>query len=222
LRLVEFSPEGSAVQIRIYIADDHPLMREGLRSLLSASADFAVVGFGSTGRAALRDVRELRPLVVLMDISMPELNGIEATRQLAERCPECKVIILSMHATVEHYYRAMRAGAWGYVLKESAVDEVPAAVRSVAVGRRFVSRRIAEDFPPVHDVASPLEALSRREREILQLVAENHSNTRIAELLCISPKTVETYRCRLIQKLRVRGTADLVKFAIRHGITTIE
>ena len=210
------------MRITVFIADDHPLIRDGLRSLLAAHANIEIVGTAADGRTALREVQRLRPDVVLMDITMPELNGIEATRQLAERCPSVKVVILSVHATVEHYYQAARAGARGYLLKESAAEEVAAAIRAVHVGRRFVSTRIAESFQTKLDAGSPIDSLSRREREILQLVAEGHPSAEIATLISISPKSVDTYRCRLMQKLGLRGLCDMVKFAIRHGLTSVE
>lgn len=210
------------MRITVFIADDHTLIREGLCALLSAHANIQVVGTAASGREAVREVLRLRPEVVLMDISMPELNGIEATRQLAERCPSAKVVILSMHATIEHYYQAIRAGAWGYLLKESASDEVAAAIRSVHLGRRFLSVKIAEKYWPRPGADSPIESLSRREREILQLVSEGHGSAKIATLISISPKSVDTYRCRLMQKLGMRGLCDMVKFAIRHGLTSAE
>ena len=210
------------MQISVFIADDHTLMREGLRSLLAAHADINVVGVAESGLEAVREVRRLKPQIVLMDISMPDLNGLEATRQLTDRCPASKVIILSMHATIEHYHHAIRAGACGYLLKESATEEVAHAVRSVHSGRKYVSSSIIARFQYKPSMESPLDGLSRREREILQLVAENHCSSMIAKLLNVSPKTVDTYRCRLMQKLGMRGTPDLVKFAIRHGLTSTQ
>src|SRR5262245_16723406 len=209
------------MRIRVLIADDHALIRDGLRSLVAAQANIEVVGAAANGREAVREAQRLRPDVVLMDITMPELNGIEATRQIVERCPAAKVVILSVHATVEHYYQAARAGAWGYLLKESAFEEVAGAIRAVHVGKRFVSTRIAEAFQTKLD-ASPIDTLSRREREILQLVAEGQSSAKIATLISISPKSVETYRSRLMHKLGLHGMCDMVKFAIRHGLTSVE
>jgi len=210
------------MRIRVLIADDHALIREGLRSLLATQANIEVVSIAANGREALREVQRLQPSVVLMDITMPELNGIEATRQVVQRFPSVKVIILSVHATVEHYYQAARAGAWGYLLKESAFEEVAAAIRSVHAGKRFVSTRIAESFQTKLKSTSPIDSLSRREREILQLVAEGHRSAKIASLICISRKSVDTYRSRLMQKLGMRGLCDMVKFAIRNGLTTVE
>jgi DNA-binding NarL/FixJ family response regulator len=210
------------MQISVFIADDHTLMREGLRSLLAAHENINVVGVAESGLQVVREVLRLKPHIVLMDISMPDLNGLEATRQLTDRCPASKVIILSMHATIEHYHHAIRAGASGYLLKESATEEVAHAVRSVHSGRQYVSASIIARFQYKPNVESPLDGLSRREREILQLVAENHCSSMIAKLLNVSPKTVETYRSRLMQKLGMRGTPDLVKFAIRHGLTSTQ
>ena len=210
------------MRISVFIVDDHSLVREGLRTLLSAHADLDIIGTAANGREAVRDVQRLRPNVVLMDISMPVMGGLEATRQIVERCPSSKVVIFSMHATFEHCNQAVRAGASGYVLKESATEEVAAAIHAVHVGRRFVSPRLTERFQPAFDVASPIESLSRREREILQLIAEGHRSATIASLICISRKSVDTYRSRLMQKLGMRGLCDVVKFAIRNGLTTVE
>jgi DNA-binding NarL/FixJ family response regulator len=208
--------------ITVFIADDHALVRDGLRSLLAAHADLEVVGTAANGREAVREVQRLQPQVVLMDISMPEMNGIEATRQLAERCPGVRVLILSMHRSVEHYAQVFRAGACGYLLKESAADEIVSAIHAVHAGKRFVSPGIAETLHLRVGAGSPIESLSRREREVLQLVAEGQSSTKIASLIRISPKSVDTYRCRLMQKLGLHGLSDIVKFAIRHGLTTAE
>ena len=210
------------MRISVLIVDDHTLVRDGLSALLANHADIEVVGTAANGREAVRDVQRLRPNVVLMDISMPVMGGLEATRQIVERCPSSKIVIFSMHATIEHCQQAVRAGASGYVLKESATEEVAAAIHSVHVGRRFVSPKITERFEPKFDTESPIESLSRREREILQLVAEGHRSAKIASLICLSRKSVETYRSRLMQKLGMRGLCDLVKFAIRNGLTTVE
>jgi len=210
------------MRISVFIVDDHALVREGLRTLLAAHADIEIVGTAANGREAVHEVQRKRPNVVLMDISMPVMGGLEATRQIVERCPSSKVVIFSMHATIEHCSQAVRAGAGGYVLKECATEEVVAAVHAVHAGRRFISPKLAERFQPVFDTASPIDSLSRREREILQLVAEGHRSAKIASLICISRKSVDTYRSRLMQKLGMRGLCDVVKFAIRNGLTTVE
>lgn len=215
--------------VTVFLADDHAVLRDGLRFILETQGDIAVIGEAGDGRQAVRQVQQLRPDVVVMDIGMPELNGIEATRQIRETCPSTQVVILSVHATSEHIYRALEAGAKGYLLKESAGQEVADAVRAVHAGRRFLSQRITasvvDDYVHQHQdaqVKSPLERLSAREREVLQLVVEGKSSTEIAETLYISPKTVDTYRSRLMQKLGISDLPSLVKFAIQHGLTSAE
>ena len=215
--------------IEVFLADDHTVVLDGLRFLLDAEKDIRVVGVASDGRDAVSQVREINPDVVIMDISMPELNGIEATQQIHDSCPSVRVIILSMHYSREHIYRALRAGAKGYLLKDSAGQDVVEAVRAVHAGSRYLSRQITEtvidDYvnqSPGTQTRSPLDQLTRREREILQLVVEGKSSAMIAEVLYLSPKTVETYRSRLMQKLEISDLPSLVKFAIRHGITSLD
>ena len=209
--------------IRVVIADDHVLLRDGLKALLQATGDITVVGEVGNGQDALRRVPELAPDVVLMDIAMPELNGIEATRALTRKYPAARVIIVSMHTTSEHVHRALAAGAAGYLLKESAGSEVVTAVRAVHAGNRYLSRAVAE-FGRVDSAraeASPLERLSPRERQVLQLVAEGKSSAEIARIVNLSPKTVETYRSRLMKKLGVGDIPALVRLVIQHGITPL-
>ena len=180
-------------------------------------------------RETVRQVIKLFPDIVLMDIGMPELNGIEATRQICEACPSTKVIILSMYSTSQHISRAFKAGARGYILKESAGEDMIKAVRTVNSGKIFLCSEISEIVVGqyLHDkrigeVDDPLARLTAREREILQLLVEGKSNTKIAELLFLSPKTIETYRSHLMQKLGISDLPTLVKFAIQHGITSIK
>ena len=211
--------------ITVFVADDHAVVREGLASLLAAQPDIHVVGTAADGRDAVRQVVKLQPGVVIMDIAMPEMNGIEAARELRERVPRARVVILSMHSSAEHVYHALEAGAAAYLLKESAGQEIIAAVRTVCAGRRYLSPRIAElvaEGIGRGATANPLERLSRRERQILQLVAEGRSSTNIGTTLHLSPKTVDTYRSRLMQKLHVGNVAGLVKFAIQHGLISLE
>ena len=214
--------------ITIFLADDHSVLRDGISALLEAEQDIQVAGTAGDGRQAVQQVRKILPDIVLMDIAMPELNGIEATRQISETCPTVKVIMLSMHDSSEHIYQALKAGAKGYLLKESAGKEVVTAVRAVNSGRRYLSDRIEEmvieDYVLQRDAApqkSPLDKLSDRERQILQLVVEGKSSTEISEILFLSPKTVDTYRSRLMQKLGIRDLPGLVKFAIQHGLTSV-
>ena len=213
--------------IRVFLADDHAVVRDGLRLILDARPDITVIGDAADGREAVRQVAELRPDVVVMDISMPGLNGIEATRQIRGNCPSVKVIVLSMHDSPEYVFQAMKAGAQGYLLKESAGREVVAAVRSVYMGLRHLSHKIVavviDDYLEhrKRPVKSPLARLSGREREILQLIAEGKTTKETAEMLSLSQKTIETYRHRLMQKLKITDVAGLIKFAIRHGITSI-
>ncbi len=211
--------------IRVLLADDFPVVRDGLRVLLEAQSDIEVVGDAANGKEALRQARELHPDVVIMDIGMPELNGIEATLQMHDACPSAQVLILSMHSTTEHIFRALQAGAKGYLLKDSAGAEVVDAVRAVRAGRRYLSQKIAaaalDDYIVGRQTASPLENLSRRERQILQLVVEGKSSAEIGKMLFLSSKTVDTYRSRMMHKLGIGDLPSLVKFAIRHGVTQL-
>ena len=217
------------MSIKVFLADDHTIIRDGLRFILEANKDITVVGSASDGREAVRQVQALNPDLVIMDISMPGLNGIEATAQIHDSCPSTRVIILSMHHTTEHIYRALKAGARGYLLKESAGQEAVKAVRAVFKGERYLSRRIEEtvidDYVTQRQAvskSSPVEKLSSREREILQLVVDGKTSSEIAAIIYISPKTVETYRSRMMQKIGVSDITGLVKFAIQHGLTTLD
>ena len=209
------------MSIRILLADDHAMLREGLRALL-AGAGFSVIGEVSDGREALRRVQELAPEMVVMDIAMPGLNGIEAATTIRDRYPATKIVILSMHSSTEHVYRAFAAGAAGYVLKSAAGAELIGAVRAVHAGRRYLSEALHEtcgDILSGAARASPLDSLSARERQVLQLVVEGRSSAEIAATIHLSPKSVDTYRSRLMKKLGVRDVPALVKFALQHGIT---
>ena len=211
--------------IQIFLADDHGIVRCGLRALLETEPDLLVVGEATSGRAAISEVLRLRPDVAVIDIAMPELNGIEATRQIHEAAPAVHVIILSMYATREHIYQALKAGARGYVLKEAVGSELIEAIHAVYKGQRHLSPKIAEEiieeFIVQHetgDVASPLEQLSPREQVILQLVAEGKTSNEIAKILFLAPKTVEAYRSRLMQKLGLHDLPSLIRFALQHNL----
>jgi len=215
--------------IHVFLADDHEMVRDGLGLLLDREEDIRVVGKAADGLEAVRRIRDTRPNAVVMDIAMPSLNGIEATRRIVEETPETAVLILSMHATSEHIFQALRAGAKGYVLKESAGRELVEAVRAVVAGKRYITPKIQEiimeDYVHRGETPagkSPLERLTVREREILQMVVEGKPSARIAETLLLSRKTVETYRSRMMEKLGVRDVPGLVKFAIQHGLTSLE
>lgn len=213
------------MSIRILLADDHTIVRDGLRALLEAEPGFTTIASVANGLEAVQAARALNPDVAVMDIAMPELNGLDATAQIRRECPTTKVVILSIHATSEHIYQAFRAGAMGYLLKESTGSELVTAVRAVSEGRRYLAQRISdtvlEDY--LHQRAessrpSPLESLSEREREVLQLVAEGLSSAEVAARLSLSSRTVETYRARLMKKLDLRELPSLIRFAIENGL----
>ena len=211
--------------IRILIADDHAVVAEGLKHLIKSQADLQVVAIVGDGRQAVQRTEELRPDVVIMDLSMPELNGADATRVLLEKDPAAKVIVLSMYAEHEYVRRALRSGALGYVVKRSAGKDVVDAIRSVQAGQRYISPLVADamleqDVPPAKE--DRLARLSTREREVLQLLAEGRTGSEIAERLSLSPKTVETYRARMMEKLGIFELAGLVRFAIQQGVTALE
>ncbi|MCW5299036.1 DNA-binding response regulator [Herbaspirillum lusitanum] len=212
--------------IRIYIADDHTIVRDGLAVMLQVHSDITVVGSGSDGRQAVKEIEQLQPDVVIMDIAMPNLNGIEAALLLRDVAPAVKTIMLSMYATKEHIFRALQAGARGYLLKNSAGSELVNAIRIVQSGQRYLSQKISDavvdDYLLESRAAGPLDALSTREREVLQLVAEGHSSAQVAAMLSLSPKSIETYRSRLMQKIGVSDLPSLVKFSIHHGLISLE
>jgi two-component system response regulator NreC len=211
--------------IKILIADDHGVVAEGLKHLIEAQADMRVVAIAADGREAVRVAREAQPDVVLMDLSMPELNGADAARAILERDPKCRVIVLSMYSDREYVRRALTAGAAGYVVKRSAAKEVVEAIRAVFGGGRYLSPRVAdvviEDYAD-DKAADPLSRLSAREREVLQLLAEGRTGAEIAQRLSLSQKTVETYRARLVEKLGIRDVAGLVRFAIQRGLVSLD
>ena len=212
--------------IRVLIADDHGVVAEGLRFVVEAQPDMAVIDCIQDSREAVRRSIEACPDVVLIDHAMPLLNGTEAAYLIRERCPETRVIILSMYSNQVHVVRALQAGATGYVVKKSAAREVVEAVRTVHKGGRYLSKELADSVidQVVQNTpsADALKRLSSRERQVLQMLAEGHAVADIASTLSLSPKTVETYRARMMEKLGIHDFATLVKFAIQHGVTSLE
>jgi two-component system, NarL family, response regulator NreC len=215
--------------IKILIADDHGIVRTGLRLLLERISDMEVVGEAVDGRQAVRLARELRPDIVILDIGMPLLNGLEAAAQIVKDNERIGVIMLSMHTDESYIVRALDAGAKGYLLKDKADDDIERAVRSVATGRPFFSPTIAqallEDYVRLmreRHLQDSYDLLTEREREVVQLLAEGKSNKEAASVLNLSPYTVETHRTNLMQKLNLHNTAEIVLYAVRKGIIAIQ
>ena len=215
--------------IRIFLADDHKLLRQSLRVLLEKEPGLAIVGEAGDGLKTLDQVEALAPDVVLMDISMPHLDGLEATRRIKKRHPDVKVLILSMHGDDQYVGQALRAGASGYLLKDASKDELLLAIRAISQGGSYLSPRLSkmliDDYlrlsdqtaeDPYHDL------LTDREREVFQLMAENQSSPEIGRILGISPKTVRNHRANLMEKLGLHSQSDVVMFALRHGLIPLE
>lgn len=215
------------MSIRILLAEDHAVMRTGLRLVLERQPDFQVAGEASDGREAVNLAQKERPDVVVMDIGMPNLNGIEATRQICTTLPTCAVVILSMHSDEGYVLRALKAGAKGYLLKESAETDLIAAIRAVVAGKAYfspaVSRMLVEDYVRQlqdREIEDSYELLTTREREVLQLIAEGRSNKEIASQLNVSLYTVETHRGNLMEKLNLHTVPELILYAVRKGVIT--
>lgn len=211
---------------RILLVDDHAIFREGLKLLLEDQPDMCVVGEASTGSEAVNRLTGLSPDVVIMDIKMPRMGGIDATREMLQKDPSTRVIILSMYSNDKEVANAFRAGALGYVLKEDSGVELIDAVRSVQNNQRYLSRKLANAFADAYleaeETPDQLSKLSARERQVLQLVVNGKSSKEIAAFTSLSPKTVETYRSRLMMKLNIDNLPDLVKFAISQGLIELE
>ncbi|PZO42244.1 MAG: DNA-binding response regulator [Leptolyngbya sp.] len=213
--------------IQLVIADNHTLVRAGFRSLVEELDGIEVVGEAENGRDALQLVETLKPQIVLMDIAMPEMNGLEATARISREFPQVKVLILSMHANEEYVYQALRSGASGYLLKDSGAEELELALRAIARGETYlcpaVSKYVVSDYVRrLNQDQTPLDQITPRQREILQLIAEGKSTKEIAELLYISTKTVETHRTQLMDRLDIHDIAGLVRYAIRIGLVVLE
>lgn len=215
--------------IRVLLVDDHKVVCDGLHALLQTEEDIAVVGAAGNGYEAVQQAARLQPDVVIMGIAMPEMNGIEATEQIAKLKPAPRVLILTMHADADLIYRALQAGAQGYLLKEASGAELVDALRTVYAGQRYLSQRVSTLLANAYvclrgacGCQSLLEVLSPSERQVLQLVVEGKSSAEIAERLSLSVKTIETYRSRLMHKLGITDLPGLIRFAIRHGLTMPE
>lgn len=211
--------------LRILLADDHTVVRQGLRKVLEEQADWEVVAEAGDGREAVRQAEEFKPDIAILDVAMPLLNGIEATRQIAKRLPAVRVLILTMHADEAYVTQILKAGASGYLLKDSADVDLVQAVTEVSRGKSFFSPSIARLMLDEYvrprgdrDVSDRYEALSTREREIFQLIAEGKTNKEIAALLSVSPSTVETHRAHIMEKLDLHSAAEIVLYAVRRGV----
>ena len=216
------------MKIRLLLVDDHKIVRDGLRSLLRGETDMEVAAEAENGLEALRLAEKLNPDVIVMDVSMPDMNGIDAARAILERSPRCRIVALSMYSDRRFVEGMLRAGVAGYMLKDGAFEELARAIRAVAAGQAYLSPRIAETV--IKDYVHSLEGgrggffpeLSARERQVLQLVAEGKSTRNVAETLHVSVKTVETHRRQIMEKLNVRSVAELTKCAIREGLTSLD
>jgi two-component system, NarL family, response regulator NreC len=217
------------MNVRVLLVEDHTVVREGLRAILDTQLDIEVVAEAADGREAVEQARAHTPDVVIMDVALPRLNGIDATRQIVNELPKSKVVALSMHTDTQYVSEMLLAGARGYLLKDCASDELATAVRTVAAGKPHLSAAVADAV--VEDYVNRLQGgqtaarkgvLSGREREVLQLLAEGMSTKEIASELTVSVKTIETHRAQIAKKLGIRSVAGLTKFAIRTGLTSLD
>jgi DNA-binding NarL/FixJ family response regulator len=214
--------------ITIVLAEDHHVVRQGLRSLLEGEADFSIVAEAADGLKTVELIDRLKPNVLVADLIMPGLSGLEVTRQVRERSPQTHVVILSMHASEAYVLQALKNGAAGYVLKDSSATELVHAIREAVAGRRYLSPPLSERAIEVYlqkaenSALDPYETLTEREREVLHLAAEGYGNAEIAERLSISPRTAETHRANLMRKLDLHNQTDLIRYALRRGILTLD
>ncbi len=215
--------------IRIFLADDHTLVRQGIRTILESQPGFEVVGEAGNGRDTLEKIRELKPDLVVLDIGMPELNGLDTTRLIRKEMPRIRILILTMHTHEEYIFQILKTGATGYLLKDAASSELITAVEAVYKGDAYlspsISRSLLEDYVRKAEAMNQKESwepLTEREREVLQLIAEGFTNRNIAEKLGVSVKTVDNHRTNLMVKLGIHDTAGLVRYAIAHGLVSID
>ncbi len=225
-------------KVQILLVDDHDVVRTGLKAYLDTQTDLDVIAEAGDGLAAVQLVQELSPDVVVMDISMPGMDGLQATRQIKSICPSCKILALTVHNDKQYFFEMLSAGAVGYVTKQVAAEELLAAIRAVAANQVYLQpalamwlledyRRLANitsgvDYRPDPEQAKDLSVLSERELQVLELVAESKSNNEIGEILGISPKTVARHRERIMNKLNIHSIVELVRFAIRTGLVSVE
>jgi two-component system response regulator NreC len=216
------------MSLRVFIAEDHTLVRSGIRALLESDESLSVVGEAANGREAVEKIATLAPDLVLMDVAMAELNGIEAARQIHTASPSIRIIMLSMHDERQYVYESLKAGATGYVLKAAAYQDLRAAIQTVISGKNYMSPALSDTVMDDYvrrakgaDANTELGRLSGREREVLQLIAEGNSSAEVGELLHISVRTVDTHRHNIMTKLEIHSIAGLTKFAIRHGLCVL-
>jgi len=214
---------------RIVIAEDHTILREGLRALVSSNPNFEVVGEAEDGREAIRCVEKMKPNLVLMDLSMPRMNGMDAIREIKRQSPETKILVLTVHKTEEYILATFKAGTDGYVLKDATHAELTMAIKNVLNGKHYISPGISDKVLEGYlegrktlKARTSWETLTQREREILKLIAEGYKNKEISDYLCISPKTVEKHRANLMEKLDLHNVQALTAFAIQRGLVTKE
>jgi DNA-binding NarL/FixJ family response regulator len=216
-------------KVRIVIAEDHTILREGLKSLLSSNPDFEIIGEAEDGREAIRCVEKFKPDLILMDLSMPRINGLDAIKEIKKRFSETKILVLTVHKTEEYILATLKSGADGYILKDSTHAELVLAVKNVLSGKHYISPGISEkviegylEGKKTLKRKSSWETLTQREREILKLIAEGYKNKEIGDYLCISPKTVEKHRANLMEKLDLHNVQALTTFAIEKGLVSSE
>jgi DNA-binding NarL/FixJ family response regulator len=215
-------------KLRLLVADDHKIFRQGIKKLLDEESDLSIVGEAADGREAVQKATELKPDVILMDIAMANLNGLEATKKIKKVLPSARVIMLTMHKNEEYILQSFQAGASGYILKEGAVEELVSAIRSIYQDKSFLSPTISKTLIDAYlrkmetgKTETPFDLLTDREREVLQLIAEGYTNREVAKALFISVKTVEAHRAHIMQKLNIHDIAKLVKYAIQKGLVDL-
>ena len=216
-------------KIRIVIADDHAVLRSGLKSLLNSSPQFEVIGEAENGFQAIDMVETLKPHVLLLDLSMPDMNGIDCIKEIRSRGLTCPILVLTMYDEEEYITEVMRSGANSYVLKKSADTELMECIIKIHTGNKYLNEALSQSLlnsilytsADTPDDQSPYTILSTREREVLRFLAHGHTNSEIANLLCLSPKTIDTYRSRIMQKLNIHKKSDLVNYAIQHNLIAL-